>query len=448
MPDSRKRLADAAFLLALMIYILSGTPLVPFHADEAMQIAMAQDYFTLREGNFAALAYAPPVEVDSLQFLRLINGSLNKNLIGLLWEANGRTAQNLPGIYAWAMPYEWNQQQGNVPDEAGLHVARWGSALATALGVIPIFMLGWHLRLRSLAYPAALIYALHPVILLNGRRAMMEGTLILFTLLSLYWLVALIVAEHSATARGFMKRLPMVVRYGALGVLLALTVSAKQTGVVTAFAVVLAVFAARLTHRPFQPIRAVGWVFFMGGIALVAWFGLNPQYWNNPVGAVRATVDLRLNLLRGQATNGPLTHATTLDRIGAILTQPFLTPPQYAEAPDWERRLAEPISAYQVSATNGWDWGPLIGGLFTALAALGLVVMWRDARKRDLIAWAILLWGGTHAAFSLTVPLNWQRYYLPLLLVGIVLAAEGLGRLLVRRDAPAHEAPPAELVKG
>lgn len=448
MPDSRKRLADAAFLLALMIYILSGTALVPFHADEAMQIAMAEDYFTLREGNFAALAYTPPVEVDSLQFLRLINGSLTKLLIGFTWEADGRTAENLPGIYAWGMPYEWNDQQGNIPDEIGLHRARWGSALATALGVIPIFMLGWHLRLRSLAYPAALIYALHPVILLNGRRAMMEGPLILFTLLSLYWLVAMIVAEHSATARGFMKRLPLAIRYGVLGVLLALTVSAKQTGVITAIAVVLAALAARLTYRPFKPIRAVGWVFFAGVISLGVWFGLNPQYWNDPFGAIGETVNLRLSLLSGQTDDGALTHRTAIDRAGAILAQPFLTPPQYAEAPDWERRLAEPIRAYQTSATNGWDWGPLVGAVFTALAGLGLVVMVRDARKRDLIAWAILLWGGIHAAFSLIVPMNWQRYYLPLLLVGIVLAAEGLGRLLVRRDAPAHEAPAPEMVKG
>ena len=78
----------------------------------------------------------------------------------------------------------------------------------TALGVIPIFVLGWNLRLRSMAYPAALLYALHPVILLNGRRAMMEGSLILFSLLTMAWLVAIIVAEHSASATGFIKRMP------------------------------------------------------------------------------------------------------------------------------------------------------------------------------------------------------------------------------------------------
>jgi hypothetical protein len=37
------------------------------------------------------------------------------------------------------------------------------------------------------------------------------------------------------------------------------------------------------------------------------------------------------------------------------------------------------------------------------------------------------------------VPMNWQRYYLPLTLVAIILAAEGIGRLLVRREATSGE---------
>lgn len=220
MTEPRKRIADFAFLLALMLYILWGVPLVPAHGDEFMQMSLARDYFSLSEGNFAALGYTPPIERDTQQYLRLLNGTINQATIGLVWRLSGRTADQLPEIYAWAMPYRWNEQNNRVPDDDALVVARWASAIFTALGLIPIFMLGWHLRLRSLAYPAALLYALHPVILLNGRRAMMEGSLLFFTLMSLYWLVALIVAEHSATARGFMVRLPAWMRYSGLGLLL------------------------------------------------------------------------------------------------------------------------------------------------------------------------------------------------------------------------------------
>src|SRR5262249_46462400 len=142
---------------------------------------------------------------------------------------------SLPGIFAWAMPLDWNREQGNVPSDDLLALARWPSAIFTALGVIPMFLLGWQLRLRSLAYPAALLYALHPVILLNGRRAMMEGSLILASLLTICWLVLIIVAEHSAHPDGiasFIARLPDWARYGILGLLAGLTVASKLTGAV------------------------------------------------------------------------------------------------------------------------------------------------------------------------------------------------------------------------
>src|SRR5260370_959478 len=98
------------------------------------------------------------------------------------WLPRGAGSRTSRGRSGWAMPFDWNQRQGNVPGMDALQVARWPSALLTALGVIPVFLLGWQLRLRSLAYPAALMYALHPVILLNGRRAMMEGSLMLTSL--------------------------------------------------------------------------------------------------------------------------------------------------------------------------------------------------------------------------------------------------------------------------
>ncbi len=232
MSDSRKRIADLAFLAALIFYILAGIALTPPHGDEYMFMAMARDTYYIGHGDWNKLLYSPPVEPDSEQFLRLINGTVNKTLIGLVWLLEGRSIDSLPGVYAWTMPFDWNQREGNVPSDDDLHTARWPSAILAALGVVPMFFIGWQLRMRSLAYPSALIYALHPVILLNGRRAMLEGSLMFFSLATIAWLLALIVSEHSANANGFMSRLSPVVRYGILGVLAGLAVAAKQTGLV------------------------------------------------------------------------------------------------------------------------------------------------------------------------------------------------------------------------
>jgi 4-amino-4-deoxy-L-arabinose transferase-like glycosyltransferase len=431
MPDSRKYFADSAFVLVLMIYVLVGVASVPFHADEFMQMSMGRDVFYLLHGDWNTLAYHPPLLMDTEPYLRLINGTLNKDMIGLTWVFTGRNAESLPKIYAWAMPLDWNQAQGNVPSDDDLHLARWGSALCTALGVIPMFMLGWHLRLRSLAYPAALLYALHPVILLNGRRAMMEGSLMLFMLLTMYWLLANIVAEHSTNAHGFMPRLPIALRYGVLGVLVGLTVAAKYTGLVVAVAALVSALAAFLARdRSWRPFA---WVGLAGLIALLTWFILSPGYWNDPVGAIRATLTARVELLNQQTTDDRLAYHTIGDRLRGLTVEPFLTPPQFFEAPTWVGVIDNQIAAYQDSSVDGWDWGPLIGGLLTLLAIVGLAALIWDAVHRDLIAWAILIWAGVTIASSLTIPLAWQRYYLPLLLVTIVLAAAGIGRLIVRR---------------
>ncbi len=435
MPDSRKRFADGAFLLALMVYILAGVGTVPVHGDEFMQMSMARDVFYMARGEWNRFAFKPPVETDTEPFLRLINGTINKTLIGVTWLLNGRDESSLPGIFAWAMPLDWNRQQGNVPTDDALRLARWPSAILTALGVIPMFLLGWQLRLRSLAYPAALLYTLHPVILLNGRRAMMEGSLILLSLLIMCWLVAVIIAEHSATAHGFVRRLPRPARYVALGVLVGLVVAAKQTGIVVAVAALAAALVAGLARD--RSWRPVAWIGLAGAIGLMTWFALNPAYWNDPVGAAKASIAARANLLAAQANGSPLAYTDAWQPVRAVIAQSFLTPPQFYESSTWAGVIDDQIAAYQQSSIDGWDWGPLVGAVLTMLAGIGLLALVYDALHRDLVAWAILIWAGAAAVSSLVVPLDWQRYYLPLLLVAILLAATGLGRLLVRRKVEA-----------
>ncbi len=433
MSDSRKHIADAAFLLALMLYIVAGITLTPVHGDEFMQMSMARDVFYMAQGNWNRLAYTPPVPSDPEQYLRMINGTINKDLIGIVWLLNGRTVTSLPGIYAWEMPFDWNVQKGNVPSIDAVQLARLPSALLTALGVIPMFFLGWQLRLRSLAYPAALLYTLHPVILLNGRRAMMEGSLILTTLLTISWLLALIVAEHSANADGFMRQLPFWARYSVLGLLAGLAVASKYTGlVVIGAALAAALLAALARDRSWRPLV---WTGLSLVVAILTWFVLNPGYWNNPIGGVIDSFKTRADLLEFQS-NTPLRYNSVGERAGALITEPFLTPPQYYEAPGWDDVVKDQVLANEQSSLDGWDWGPLmqvVGVALSLLAGIGLFALVYDAFHRNLIAWTILIWALATALYSLAIPFGWQRYYLPWILVVILFAATGLGRLFVRR---------------
>ncbi len=233
----RTQLGDALFVAALMIYILAGVSATPVHGDEFMQMAMARDMFYLVRGQMDQLQFTPPVQPDSEQELRLINGPLNKDLIGLIWIASDRTMAELPGIFAWAMPLAWNQTQGNVPGEDDLDTARLPSAFLTAVGVALIFGIGLIIGGRKAAYPAALLYAIDPVILLNGRRAMMEGGLMACTLLlvvATLWLTAI---KHD---KGKHKPSSQLLRWAVLGLCAGLTVAAKHPGVVIAVALIAA----------------------------------------------------------------------------------------------------------------------------------------------------------------------------------------------------------------
>src|SRR5579859_6763960 len=110
MPDSRKRIADAAFLIALMVYVLAGVVATPAHGDEFMYMAMARDTFYVANGQWSKLSYTPPLIPDTEEYLRLLNGTINKTLIGIAWMFSGRGGDSLPGIYAWGNPYDWNVQ--------------------------------------------------------------------------------------------------------------------------------------------------------------------------------------------------------------------------------------------------------------------------------------------------------------------------------------------------
>ncbi|MFN8449778.1 MAG: hypothetical protein U0521_14625 [Anaerolineae bacterium] len=179
-----RRRIDVLYLLALAALVFAIPP--TFHGDEAMQIYMSHDFVTaFVERNPSALVTQPPYPVDSSQQLRLINGSVNRYAIGLSWQLAGFTADDLPPQpgWNWQQDYDTNVSLGYVPTPALLQAARFPSTLFLALSVVVMFTLGWQFGGRLAAYLVSALYAVNPIILLNGRRAMQEGLMLFFGLL-------------------------------------------------------------------------------------------------------------------------------------------------------------------------------------------------------------------------------------------------------------------------
>ncbi len=276
---------------------------MPFHGDESTQIYMSRDYaYQFLQGDLDLVRYHDPPISATEQQLRLLNGTLNKYLIGFAWHLGGFTVDQINQQWDWGADWNYNQSNNHAPSDALLQISRMPSALLLAAGVIVMFALGRMLGGRPAAYLASLYYALNPALLINGRRAMMEGSLTFFSLLTVLAAIWLLQKRRWWT--------PIL-----LGIAAGLALASKHTAAFT----VIAVFGAGALYPIVEwlwrklhptpdpspnsgrgansvqgsPLSPLAWVrgylrffilFFVAGvIALAVFYALNPAWWGDPV---------------------------------------------------------------------------------------------------------------------------------------------------------------------
>lgn len=415
-----------------MAYILIGTPLATFHGDEATQIMMSRDYaYQFIERNLDRVRYHnPPRTPDEAaeQPLRLINGTINKYAIGLAWHVAGFSASDLNEQWDWGADWNYNQANNHAPSAALLVAARWPSAIFLALGVPLIYAVTRAAGGGALAgLIAALLYTLSPALLLNGRRAMMEGSLTFFTLLTV-WLCGrwLYPREPSRGARS----ISWGAAFGAAG---GLALAAKHTA---AFAVIpLFVFAVIvLAWRAWQARSARAWgvaslsIVAAGAASATIFLLLNPAWWDDPIRAAGEVLRLRSDLLAGQmAAFGGYTGVG--EAFNGYGRQVFVPHPQYFEVAGWEAWIGDQIAAYEASGLAGviTRMNPAIAITLLTASFFGLACLIDLVRRAPSRA-AIAVWIVSAIGLTLLLtPIEWARYYLPVLppiAVLLALAAE------------------------
>jgi hypothetical protein len=466
---------DLLLILALAAYVLLGTPLAPFHADEATQIAMSRDYFIqFVEGDIARLRYDPAQPLTAEMQLRMINGTIPKTLMGAAWALAGGTADTLSGDWDWGADWDYNVSTGRYPSPDLLLATRLPSALLMAAAIPIMFALGWALGGRPVAWGAALLFALHPVLLLNSRRAMMEGALIFFSLLTVYASLRFV-------------RTPSLWAAVLLGVASGLTIASKHTGA----AIVAAVFAAvglwmairwigslnrkaprerrgmeagkaiadgagadeaRADEACLVPTDTLGNVgtrhassalpnFIMllltAALVVVVFFALNPAWWGgDSVGIARTILEWRRELIAGQSADHQGYRDAATQLLGFAQLS-FGAQPQYFEVTGWSEiaQIREQIAAYEASPWLGWSLGTTQVGsfVFLILSIVGLFALLRDPQLAHGERLVLLLWTLACIGISYISPLAWQRYYLvvyPPLLLLAVYAPFGIRRVL------------------
>ncbi len=440
---------------------------VPFHGDEAMQITMSRDYFTAFVNHQPqALLVTPPYPVDSPNLLRLINGSVNLYTVGFSLQVANYSEQDLPSLWQWPLSYDENVARGSRPEQVMLVISRISSALFLAASTAVLFGIGWQLRGRWVGYIASGLYTLNPVILLNGRRAMMEGSVLCFGLLTI--LLAILICKGR---NGWRWWVLMSITGG-------LTLASKHSGIVY-IAAALGWVVIRQIQRQVESQRRKGCRdtqsrFYMAspkdfqtrhtevlpepppqpspvnegeskvknssqsekllntiirtGLSMVmmvaVFIGLSPAQWNNPIARFGELISQRAELLESQVKAEPNAPTTLSERVMGIVTQAYMEAPVYFEVGFWAG--ATPVQAemaqYDSSIWNGLHAGKLIGRLMTLLAVLGIIILIGDWRTWKI---GVLMWLAVVAASLLVNPLPWQRYYLALYPLATVLTAIG-----------------------
>lgn len=435
--SSRARLLDTLWLLALAIFIVAGAPLVSFHGDEAMQVYMSEDYaVAFFDHDLARLTAGPPYNIDAEAQLRILNGSINRYSIGLLWHLAGYSPADLPPApgWDWGLDYDTNVATGHRPPDALLHLARLPSALFLAASAAVMFGLGWQFGGRPLAYAASALYMLNPVVLLNGRRAMMEGSLLFFGLL------AVLLAAHISRRRA-QGALPGPLWWLALAAAAGLALASKHSGAVfvsAAFGWIA--LAELLRRRPRDLFPAALRLAAAGALALALFLALSPALWSDPPARLLDLLAVRAELVDIQVQADPAAPMPAAQRIEFIVTQPFIAPPMHFEAGGWTSfaPISDEIARYMQSPLSGWQFGLMIGTALTLLAAFGVVALAAPGLRGPVPlehAAGLLLWLALAVVAMLANPLPWQRYYLPLIPPVTLLAAVGAATALRWRRA-------------
>lgn len=421
----RQQLAVALWLVLLIVYVLAGVDLAPFHGDEALQIRSSIDYFTLFiDGDSAALGVRPDDPRSASSDRRLLQGSINPWTIGHAWRLAGRSSEDLPPEpgWDWALDYDTNLALGLRPAPQLLLTSRYPSALFFALSVPLLYAIAWRLGGNWTALLASGLYALHPALLLNGRRALMEGPLLFFGLLTI--VCALMILRHGDR--------PGRRWWLALALSGGLALASKHSALLFLGGALGWLCLAALLQRKRRALLTTARRCVLNGIlALTVFLALSPALWPDPWQVLQRLVQVRSDLLEVQVRNlQPGGVGMTLaERLDQVLNQPFLRTAMFYEVASWSdyEAITAEIEVWRASPLSGMPVNPLTGSVLSLLSLAGLAQIGRKPERVGLLAWLALT-----LVVLLFNPLPWQRYYLPLLPVTCLLAALGMKGLLRR----------------
>ncbi len=411
---------DILFFCGLVLYSLfffGGVRQVPFHPDESTNLYMSSD-FNKYFSHPSDLFWVPGDHSDQQRY-RLVDAPLTRYILGA-----GRFLVGLPSLPAdwdWSKSWEQNRVAGALPDPKLLTVGRTTISIFLPLSLILIFLSGRISQHPLAGLFSAFLLGSNALVLVHGRRAMAEGILLFGVTLFIF---SLYYSDKNLW-------LPAVSA--------ALAFNAKHSAI--------ALFPVGLLAVSIMPIAAEGkfrkfvrnpLLFSITFLIIV--LALNPILWNNPIGAARAMIAARSDLLDRQVAFARQVAPQQImespsQRLAVLVTHLFVSPPFFAEAGNYLANTAESERIYMSSPANNLFRGLWGGGILLLFTLMGLVEGLQAIRKNDGVQrrWMMLVLISTLcfvAVYLAAVPFTWQRYVMPLIPFTSIWAGLGLERFL------------------
>lgn len=442
-------LSGIIWVCLLALYIHGGIDITPMNADEPTYTHMGKDFYHIFiDPNYSEFKYNSPYLVgDAWQIVasdtefRLLNGTTPNYIYGWVASALGYKIDDIHDIWDWSLDYEGNLSAGNIPDKTLFRGFRTIAAIQLTIAVGLLFSICHILINRPVAYLATLYFALQPNILADGRRALVEGTHLMFMMLAILSAIWLI---QNRKNRHFI----------LFGLVAGFAVAAKHPNVITVTLLFLACssfFIIQWAQNHLDGSTALKYLvglFVSGVISITTMFALNPTWWNNPLVAIHDVIEIRSTLVND--VQRPMFDAfgkelhDINDRLSSMFVNVFV-----AEFDSFSYAQFEHGIIYNASHWDGVPvGGSTIGGILViVITVVGLITFWRNQSISSEYRWLISVWGiGTIMVSFLIIPFFWSRYYHPIVPFIAMMFAYGIYSLSKQLMVFKHTTSPTQSI--
>jgi hypothetical protein len=370
----------------------------------------------------ASLFFQSTLQGDARQNYRLLDAPLNEYVIGFTrWLVN---ANSLPVDWDWSQDWQWNNNQGALPSDRLLVASRWSLAIFTPISILLLFFAGKRLGGWLCGLLAAGLLAFNPLILLHTRRAMAESLIIFSVCL---WLWSIQRKENKFQ-----------------GVIAFICFNAKQSLLALVPAALLSPAYPDNRSAKFSIKKCLGMIFINGLLFIGLTYLANPVMWKDPFTVGQKMIEerqdfTRKNLAEWQVVAPEQVLDSPAERLVVMVFQLFFSNPAVDEIANYRQEILPQTENYFRLFGSNFLSGLVWGAIFVVLALFGLVLLVVSAFKPHStnreIHLILIGFGLQLLLLLLTIPLPYQRYWLPVFPFFCLFSAFGVTKLIFQVKA-------------